>query len=280
MQSQIFNKLQLHFRIYGSGGSPGKSAPYPLVFLHGLMGYASNWGKIWPQFAAERAVLVLDQRGHGKSEKPQHGYSPQHYASDLLHLMDELGWEKAHIVGHSMGGRVAMHFARSFPERCASLILEDSGAEARPNRIQWIRKLLASIPTPFPDRESAKKFFDTNFAGDPLLGGFLFANIERNAAEKFDWRFLPSAMEETIALGRAKDDLELFAAILAQTLIIRGERSDEFPQEEAERMVQQKQNARLVVVSGAGHFVHPTHPVEFCSALREFIVEVEAASTP
>lgn len=235
------------------------------------MGYASNWGKIWPQFATDREVLVLDQRGHGRSEKPATGYAPEDYARDVLGLLDKLHWEKAHLLGHSMGGRVAMQFAHDHPERTATLLLEDSGAEARPDRLQWVRGLLARVPTPFADREDARRFFAEEFARDPLLGGFLHANIEKREDGAFDWRFLPAAMIETIAEGRAKDALPMFRAIRAPTLIVRGERSEEFPRAEAERMRDSRPGVELVEIAGAGHFVHPTHPEEFASAVRDFL---------
>lgn len=132
----------------------------PIVFLHGLMGFSSNWGKIWPAIQKDRSVLVFDQRGHGKSFKPKSGYAPTDYAQDVLKLLDQLGWEQAHIVGHSMGGRVALRFCTLFPHRAKSLVIEDSGMLANPQRVEWINRLLDSIPTPFANRESAKSFLD------------------------------------------------------------------------------------------------------------------------
>jgi esterase len=183
----IVDPKQLYTRIYAPPIPP--LSALPVVLLHGLMGFAANWGKVWPELHTQRSVLVLDQRGHGRSPKPASGYSPSDYAQDLLALLDLQGWNKVHIVGHSMGGRVALRFASLYPTRVASLTMEDSGAEARPGRVSWICNLLASVPTPFANREKAKKIFAENFVDDPLTGGFLHANLEQREDGTLDWRF-------------------------------------------------------------------------------------------
>lgn len=264
---------RLHHRILGP--NPGKTAAAPLVLIHGLMGFAANWGKIWPQFQEERPVLVFDQRGHGRSEKPPSGYSPSDYSRDLAQLLKEIGWQRAHIVGHSMGGRVALRFVSENPGLSLSLTMEDSGAEANPDRVNWIRGLLSSVPTPFSSREEAKKFFEENFRHDPMTGGFLHANLETKENGEIDWRFHPPGMIETVQTGRATDGMEEFKRLHLPTLLIRGSRSQEFPRDEAERMASSRSNVELVEIEGAGHYVHAEKPVEFCAALDNFLRRVE-----
>ena len=141
---------QLHYRLL-TPSSPGKT---PVVFLHGVMGFAANWGKIWPYFQEERPVLVLDQRGHGRSAKPDTGYTPSDYAGDLKGLLSQLGLGACHIVGHSMGGRVALRFVSLYPEHAASLTMEDSGVETNGDREQEaMDALLALIADKFGEGE-------------------------------------------------------------------------------------------------------------------------------
>lgn len=265
---------QLHHRVIPP--SRAQNRP-PLVLLHGLMGFAANWGKVWPQFT-DRPVLVLDQRGHGRSAKPATGYDPSDYARDLAALLDHLGWSRSHIVGHSMGGRVALRFCALFPERALSLCMEDSGVEANPSRIDWIRGLLDSVPTPFSSRESAKAHFTENFLEDPLTGSFLHANLETKANGNLDWRFHAPGMIETVERGRATDALEEFRQLAQPILLIRGGRSREFPKAEAERMLVARPATQLVTMEGAGHYVHAEKPGEFCEALANFIGAVDAAN--
>lgn len=269
----IVDPKDIYHRIH----EPESSLPHsvPVVLLHGLMGFAANWGKIWPELYRQRPVLVVDQRGHGKSPKPSSGYSPTDYAQDLGSLLAHLGWEKAHIVGHSMGGRVALRFCSLYPDRCASLVMEDSGALARKERLQWIHDLLGSIPTPFRDRETAKKFFTEKFKDDPMTGGFLHMNLEPKADGALNWRFHAPGMVETIETGRATDALEEFKRLSLPTLIIRGSRSHEFPAEEAKRMAGSRPNVSLLTIEGAGHFVHAEKPLEFSRALNDFFAQVD-----
>lgn len=259
----------LYHRVQGpESAAPGK---IPIVFLHGLMGFSANWGKIVPHFRAERAVLVLDQRGHGRSAKPNSGYSPSDYAGDLKGLLDRLGWGKCHIVGHSMGGRVALRFAYSYPEHTQSLTMEDSGAESNPDRVEWIRGLLGNIPTPFASREAAKKFFEENFRDDPLTGSFLHANLEMGDDGKMNWRFHAPGMIETVETGRKTDAMTELKTLTAPTLLIRGARSREFPADEAERMAKVRPNVELVTIPNAGHYVHAEQPAAFTEALDRFV---------
>lgn len=269
--------IELYYRVYPSRSSV--AAATPVVLLHGLMGYASNWGKIWPSLSEKRSVLVVDQRGHGKSPKPATGYEPSDYAADIAALLEKLNWHRAHIVGHSMGGRNALFFAHDFPKLCHSLVLEDSGMEARPDRLEWVKSLLASIPAPFPSRESAQKFFSENFANDPLLGSFLHTNIAESASGTWTWRFNPQSMIDTIASGRAVDATAIFQRITAPVLAIRGELSTEFSEAEAERMLRLRPATQLVTIAGAGHFVHPTHPEAFLAALLRFLDEVDGLNS-
>lgn len=251
-------------------GNPAEGR-LPLVFLHGLLGFSANWGKIWPFFEPSRACLVLDQRGHGKSFHPPNGYSPSDYAEDLRQILDELGWKKIHLVGHSMGGRVAMQFAQDHAEHVESLVLEDSGAEARPDRLAWIQGLLGGIPTPFPDRESANRFFQEKYTHDTLLGGFLHANLRAREDGAYDWRFFPPGMIETIASGRAKDAMEVFRGLKQPTLLIRGGKSEEFRSEEAARMQKSREGVQLETIPEAGHFVHAQMPQAFNDILAGWL---------
>ncbi len=268
----IVEPKDIYHRIHG----PDILSPqtYPVVLLHGLMGFSANWGKIWPELHSRRPVLVLDQRGHGKSHKPKTGYTPTDYARDLKLLLDQLGWAKVHIVGHSMGGRVALRFCSLFPERAVSLTMEDSGTDSRPERVSWIQELLASIPTPFATREEAKSYFAENFKNDPMTGGFLHMNLEPQQDGTLDWRFFAPGMIETIETGRATDANREFSKLNLPTLIVRGARSTEFPALEAKHMATRPLTS-LVTIEGAGHFVHAEQPLAFTKALAVFLEQVE-----
>jgi esterase len=264
---------QLHYRLLSPSAPSGNT---PLVLLHGVMGFAANWGKVWPHFQEERPVLVFDQRGHGRSFKPLEGYTPTDYAEDLKALLDQLGIKQAHIVGHSMGGRVALRFCYLYPAYARSLTLEDSGVETNAERVGWIEGLLGNVPTPFANREAAKTFFAEHFLDDPLTGSFLHANLETKPDGRLDWRFYKEGMIETVRQGRATNAQEEFRALSLPTLLVHGARSTHLSAAEASRMAAARPNVALTTVEGAGHFVHAERPAAFNAALKDFLAAVEA----
>ncbi|TCP59427.1 2-succinyl-6-hydroxy-2,4-cyclohexadiene-1-carboxylate synthase [Tumebacillus sp. BK434] len=100
----------------------------PLLLLHPGGVFASFvWHEIAPFFQDHYHVFAFDLRGHGESQAPPHGYSMEAQTSDILAVLDQLGIEKTHIVGNSLGGDIATHFAAQYPERMLSLVNIDSG---------------------------------------------------------------------------------------------------------------------------------------------------------
>jgi pimeloyl-ACP methyl ester carboxylesterase len=251
-------------QIYGYNTHP------KLVFLHGLMGFGANWRRIISDFESEFQILTYDQRGHGKSFKPLTGYAPEHYAMDLLKIIDELGWEKIHLVGHSMGGRNALSFATQFPRRVTSLVIEDIGPESNPSDIQKYQNLLGRVPTPFPNKKTAKEFLLNDF-GDPVLGNYFYANLVEKEDGLVDWRFSKSAILESVVMGRAQNRWKDIKALSVPTLLIRGDRSEELSHEVYAKMLSSNPHIHGVEISNAGHWVHFDQPAEFSRVLKTFL---------
>ena len=116
--------MKIHHRF--TTASTNESAKGTLIFLHGLLGFASNWGKILPYFQKDYNILTFDQRGHGRSEHaPSGAYNPKDYADDLYELCNKLNIQNAHIIGHSMGGKVAMALVDIAPNVVKQLVVLD-----------------------------------------------------------------------------------------------------------------------------------------------------------
>ncbi|MGL6215732.1 alpha/beta fold hydrolase, partial [Billgrantia desiderata] len=109
--------VELNFQDSGGSGTP-------LIVVHGLLGSADNWRSHVKQWQEHRRVVAVDLRNHGRSPHAD-GMSYGEMAEDLLALMDRLGIDKAHLLGHSMGGKVVISLARLAPHRVASLIVAD-----------------------------------------------------------------------------------------------------------------------------------------------------------
>ncbi len=249
------------------------------MFLHGIMGSAANWRRIAKAFEDEYQVLTYDQRGHGRSFKPPHGYRPSDYAQDLKLILDDLGWEKIFLVGHSMGGRNAIEFAARSPQRVEGLVIEDIGPEASSDSIHKIEKLLELVPTPFPNRESARRFFEGEYPEmisfypqAHVVAKFLLSNIEQKENGQWDWRFDKGAILESLRVGRNEDRWDAFVNLQMPVLIVRGEHSRDLSREVFARMQASLPSAKAVEIPSAGHWVHFDQPEAFIQALREFFL--------
>lgn len=255
---------QFHYQIYGDSSSP------KLVFLHGLMGFAANWRKIVSSFDDKFQILTFDQRGHGRSMKPETGYAPEDFADDLVKILDELGWDKINLVGHSMGGRNALNFAARFPQRVISLVIEDISPESNPKDVARFENLLARVPTPFQNKKAAKDFLLNDF-GDPLLGNYFYSNLVENDRGLIDWRFSKSGILESVRMGRVRDRWADWRALKMPTLLVRGGNSTELSQDMYEKMLRENPKAKGIIIKDAAHWVHFDQPQEFIKALNTFL---------
>src|SRR5256714_4957160 len=102
-----------------------------IVRIHGITGSSQTWEHVIEPLAEHYTVVAPDLLGHGESAKPRGDYSLGAYASGIRDLIAAIGHDRATVIGHSMGGGVAMHFAYQFPERCERLVLVSSGGLGR-----------------------------------------------------------------------------------------------------------------------------------------------------
>src|SRR5512134_1657783 len=102
-----------------------------LVLLHGIAGTSATWNDVLPWLSAKHTVLAPDLLGHGGSSKPEGDYSLGAYANAVRDLLEALDLRRGTIVGHSLGGGVAMQLAYQYPERCERLVLVSSGGLGR-----------------------------------------------------------------------------------------------------------------------------------------------------
>ena len=125
---------RLRIRAVGQG-------PPDFLCLHGLLDTLEVWHKVEPALAERGRVILVDQRGHGESDTPAGPYSRRDLASDLTSLLDTLGVERAFLIGHSMGGIVAMSTALASPERVAGLVLLGTASECSERIAGWYEEL-------------------------------------------------------------------------------------------------------------------------------------------
>jgi len=229
-----------------------------LVFLHGLLGNGQNWMPTARALEEDFEILLMDQRGHGKTKNVEGGFAPSDFSTDLLDVIMELGWRRFSLVGHSLGARTAFDFASKNSSLVEKLVLEDMGPHKTREASRKTEVMIDFVPTPFESRASARDFFQNDFEKryGKLLSDYLYSNIEKKEKSVYDWRFNKAGAFEALEAGRLNDFWKEYEGIQAPTLVVRGENSEHLPQDVYEEMLKRNTKASGVVISGAGHWVH------------------------
>lgn len=269
------------------GADPNKRT---MVLLHGLLGSVKNWKNITENLEERFNILLVDQRGHGRSV-PQgwssesqiiaKDFSKENVAKDILEAIEEYkrfqnisGEEKVILVGHSMGAKNALAFADIHTEYVESLVLEDMGPDTTFKRGEGLVKILESIPTPFENLKAAKEFM-LNPPFDSKLGAFLYTRLTQTPSG-VKWDFPLQMVREIISEGQSRDYWAELARLKCPVLCVRGEHSLDFTRQEFEKLKSMKnssgQSIECVEIPGAGHWVHYDNPKEFIRALQQFLI--------
>jgi pimeloyl-ACP methyl ester carboxylesterase len=231
----------------------------PLIILHGLFGQSDNWTSIARKLGEQFTVYTLDLRNHGQSGH----HNEMNYdvmADDLLETIDHLGIQKMHLIGHSMGGKVAMLFALKYPERLKKLIIADIGPRFyKPHHqkiLQGLNQLDLGSLTSRTDAENEL----SQLIPDSGTRQFLLKNLYRNNEGGFSWRFnLPVITEEIDHIGE-----QLPSGICTtSTLFFHGGKSDYIIPSDYSEILNYFPNAEFQIMQGAGHWLHAENPTEF-----------------
>ncbi|HET7625440.1 MAG TPA: alpha/beta fold hydrolase [Verrucomicrobiae bacterium] len=252
--------MRLHFREYGRGE--------PLVILHGLFGSLDNWHFISTRLSEQFRVFALDLRNHGHSPHDDAmNYSAM--SEDLLEFLREHSLPEANIMGHSLGGKVAMQFALSNPALVRKLIVADMAPRAyAPAHEAIFNALLALDLKPFQTRQQ----FDDALAPaipDFAVRRFLLKSLSRDANGNFRWKFNLAALHKNYPKLNAA--LELERPFEKPALFIRGEKSNYIRDEDCVLIREFFPRARVETISGASHWLHAEAPEIFLGIVKNFL---------
>lgn len=243
-----------------------------LIFLHGLLGNGQNWMPVAQHFVKDFEILLIDQRGHGKSKKPESGYHPEDFSKDVIEVMDDLGWDRASFVGHSLGARNCFWLGAHHPDRVDKIVFEDMGPHKTGEASQKTKDMITDVPTPFSSRKEAKDFFEGfSLKYGKILGDYFYSNVQKNESDLYDWRFSFSGVMECIEIGQKHDFWSEYQKVSCSFLILRGEKSEHLPQKVYNKMLLENPRAIGSEISGAGHWVHFDQKDLFVKELGEFL---------
>lgn len=255
--------VALNFVSYGDAGKP------PLVLLHGLFGAARNWGSVARHLSNEYHVVVPDLRNHGDSpHDPEHSYVAM--VDDVLQMLDRLQLGPASLVGHSMGGKVAMLLALRHPQQVRRLAVVDIAPVGYQHDFDSVFASLRAVDLArIRNRSDADQQMQQEDIGDGVRA-FLLQNLVRDQ-DQWRWRLNLDALEHAQDAITGFPELDQQQVYPGSCHFIYGARSDYVQDAHAERIRQLFPAARLCPVADAGHWVYADQPQAFGRCLARFL---------
>jgi 3-oxoadipate enol-lactonase len=237
----------------------------PIVFLHGVGSDKSVWRPQLEHFGATRGAIAFDYPGYGDSDPAPQGTTRDDYAAAILSAMRELGLERAHVCGLSLGGVIAIAMHHAAPDRCASLILADTFAVHPEGRAIYERSLAGSSDLPATAEARV----------DVLLAQPADPHVRREVVETMS-RIDPAAYcigAEAVWLADQRDRA---AAIRVPTLIICGDEDRPTPPGLSRELHAMIHNSGLAMIFSAGHLTNLEQPDAFNTLVGEFVRGVDS----
>lgn len=252
--------MRLHFQSRGNGP--------PLVILHGFLGSSDNWRATAQRLAPFFRVLTPDLRNHGFSPHDATMSYPI-MAEDVLEFLDQQRLPSVHLLGHSMGGKVAMQLATMQPHRIQKLIVVDIAPRGYPTTHERMLRALARL-----DLSSFKSFGEIDAALAPEIPSddvrrFVMKNLAREGAVGFRWRIdLAAITGNTRELAKP---IEPQFPFTKPACFIRGGRSEYLTQTDFPLIEDMFPRASFVTIPHAGHWVHVDATEDFLKAVTVFL---------
>ena len=257
-----FSNVQLKTGIRLHYAEQGDRSGQVIVMLHGFTDSWFSYSRVLPFIDPKYHVYVLDQRGHGNSDRPRQGYTPRHFAEDVLAFMESKGLKEVTVVGHSMGSFVAQYVAALAPERVNNLILIGSASSARNSAVKELQQAINSLS----DRVSEKfiRDFQSGTLAQPVPEEFMNSVVKES--QKLPARVWKAVINDLLADAGAE-----LNNIKSPTLIIWGDKETIFLRAEQDALLSAISSARLRVYEGAGHSPTWEQPERFARDLQDFI---------
>ncbi len=272
MRLTIDKIMELNYKEFGSGE--------PVIILHGLFGTLDNWQTIAKKLAAEYTVFIIDLPNHGRSPHTEGVFEYETMADALAEFLQSHWIYETRLVGHSMGGKLAMQFALSHPDIVKKLVVVDIAPKLYKSGHQDVFDALFAIDlTTLNDRKEAEAILMDKLNGDVGTVQFLLKNLTRNnpfnkEADKsdnteggnFEWKMNLKDLFDNYGNILQAPVGEPF---LKPTLFIRGGNSPYI--KDSDDLNTLFPNATLETIEDSGHWIHADKPKELLAALNRFL---------
>lgn len=254
--------MKLFYRHFGKGD--------PVIILHGLFGLSDNWVTHGKRMAEHFSVYLPDLRNHGQSpHSPTFNYHAM--ADDLHEFILDHKLNNPIIIGHSMGGKVAMQFALEYPDIPSKLIIVDISPVKYPDRdahFDIISTMMSINFEAIHSREEVGELLQQSIESEGTRL-FILKNLYRKTRHTFDWRLNLQAISANMDLIFAGIDSS--SAFDKPVLFIRGEQSDYIKDEHYQMIIKLFPKASISTIEHAGHWVHVDAPDKICDLFSEFL---------
>ncbi|MBL4655779.1 MAG: alpha/beta fold hydrolase [Bacteroidia bacterium] len=251
--------MKLFYRNFGDGT--------PIVIMHGVFGFSDNWVTVGKRLAEQYAVYLIDLRNHGRSPH-SHDLDYSIMAGDLLEFLNDQNLDEAIIVGHSMGGKVAMQLANSYPEKVSKLIVVDIAPRYYEPHYQEIVQGLSSLDLENMEFRKEADEHLAKYIDQPGDRQFLLMNLYRKKDKSFGLRINLQAINDNSENIGAALEME---QVEVPSLFIRGGNSNYITFQDEQEIKHKFSDVEVVTVENSGHWVHAEQPRKFLEVLIEFL---------
>ena len=240
----------------------------PLILLHGLFGTLENLGGITRLLAKHFRVYSLDLPNHGRSSRLK-TMTLANMADAVVQWMDANQIDRAHCLGHSLGGKTMMEVALRYPERVKQLIVADIAPVTYPRRHEKIFQGLRTVNLAAITKRSDADQVLKNYVSMLPVRSFLLKNLVQDAGQ-WQWRMDLDVIERDydLYLSANTDDKPAFEK---PVLFLKGELSDYLISDYQQETLSRFPNAQMKVITGTGHWLHAEKPEQFVSLVLRFL---------
>ncbi len=252
--------MKLNFKTFGTG--------QPLIILHGLFGSLDNWQTIGKGLSEHFRIYLIDQRNHGYSPHSD-AFNYELMVADLDELIIDEGLENVYLMGHSMGGKAAMHYAISHPQKVEKLIVIDIAPKYYPPHHADVFEGFHAVKL-----EEVKSRKDAESMLEPVIKNmgtrlFILKNLMRDDNGGFKWKINLDSLETHIdEVGQGLSEGDLFEG---ETLFLGGGKSNYIAESDHEMIKGYFPKASIKYVPNAGHWVHADNPKDMFHMIMAFL---------
>jgi len=253
--------IKLNYKHSGSGPV--------VIILHGLFGSLDNWQSMAKMLSENFSVYCLDLRNHGKSPHTEE-FSIPLMAKDVIQFMDDHLLTEANVIGHSMGGKVALEMLNQENELIDMIIVLDIAPKSYPKGHEQIFKAMFSLDLQsLISRKQADEQLQ-ELIPDYTVRQFILKNLDRNKVGKFIWKVNLEAIYKNY--DEINKEIIFDHPVLNEVLFVKGSLSKYILDEDEKKIKESLPNASFIEVKGAGHWIHADKPNELLEVINQFLL--------